>query len=112
VVGHHKVSASQDAEPGRVEQLTTRVEELEAALAAAHRRSDASLSTVSHDLRGPLTLIIGHADRLLHRSRATRDPSRRIAELESIGMLTHKNGRVLLTARGLMLANDVCARFV
>jgi oxygen-independent coproporphyrinogen III oxidase len=35
-----------------------------------------------------------------------------IDELVSIGMVTHEHGRVLLTERGLMLANDVCARFV
>ena len=68
----------------RVEQLTARVQELEAALAAAQRRSDAWLSTVSHDLRGPLTLIIGHGDRLLHHSRTSRASVRTIAELESI----------------------------
>jgi signal transduction histidine kinase len=73
-----------DGNASRVEQLSIRVEELEAALAAAQRRSDAWLSTVSHDLRGPLTLIIGHGDQLLHRSRVSRHSSRRIAELESI----------------------------
>ena len=35
-----------------------------------------------------------------------------ITDLEAIGMLRRDAGRVMLTPRGLMLANDVCARFV
>lgn len=35
-----------------------------------------------------------------------------IEELTGIGLLKHEQGRVTLTERGLMLANDVCARFV
>lgn len=35
-----------------------------------------------------------------------------IVDLESIGMIARSGGRVVLTERGLMLANDVCARFV
>jgi oxygen-independent coproporphyrinogen-3 oxidase len=35
-----------------------------------------------------------------------------IDELVGVGMLRRTNGRVTLTERGLMLANDVCARFV
>ena len=35
-----------------------------------------------------------------------------IAELSQLGMLERLHDRVVLTHRGLMLANDVCARFV
>ena len=35
-----------------------------------------------------------------------------VNELAGIGMLRRERGRVTLTERGLMLANDVCARFV
>jgi len=35
-----------------------------------------------------------------------------IADLASIGMVTYERGQVILTTRGMMLANDVCARFV
>lgn len=35
-----------------------------------------------------------------------------IAELERLGLLQREDGRVRLTHRGLMVANDVCARFL
>ena len=35
-----------------------------------------------------------------------------IDELVRLGMMTDDGGRVLLTPRGLMLANDVCGRFI
>src|SRR5579859_244867 len=84
VVDHFDATDLPGRDSGRVAQLTTRVNELEAALAALQLRSDNWLSTVSHDLRGPLTLIIGHADRLRHRSRASRDSAQTNAELEAI----------------------------
>ena len=35
-----------------------------------------------------------------------------IGELTGLGLIQQRAGRVRLTARGLMLANDVCARFL
>ena len=35
-----------------------------------------------------------------------------IGELETLGLLARESGRVRLTPRGLMVANDVCARFL
>jgi len=37
---------------------------------------------------------------------------RTIAELVGLGMMTDDGARVLLSPRGLMLANDVCGRFL
>jgi signal transduction histidine kinase len=68
----------------REDYLLQRVRDLEAALAAAESRSDAWLSLVSHDLRGPLTLILGYAENLLHRARTGRDAGRSIHDLEAI----------------------------
>ena len=35
-----------------------------------------------------------------------------VAEVSALGLLNRKDGKLSLTARGLMLANDVCARFL
>ena len=58
-------------EHSRVLELEAQVEALEAALAASEerhaetrRRLEAWISVISHDLRGPLTLILGHAENL------------------------------------------------
>jgi signal transduction histidine kinase len=66
------------------EDLRDRVRELERALADAHHRNDAWLSIVSHDLRGPLTLILGYAENYLNRTRSSRDSTRSLNELEAI----------------------------
>jgi two-component system sensor histidine kinase KdpD len=67
-----------------VDELQARVQELERVLADAQRRNDAWLSIVSHDLRGPLTLILGYAENYLNRTRSSRESSRSIQELEAI----------------------------
>jgi signal transduction histidine kinase len=66
------------------DELRARVRELERMLADAQRRNDAWLSIVSHDLRGPLTLILGYAENYLNRARSTREASRSVQELEAI----------------------------
>ena len=67
-----------------VEQLENRIQELERELADSRQRNDEWLSIVSHDLRGPLTLIIGYGDKVLHQLRAAKESSRRIVEVEPI----------------------------
>jgi signal transduction histidine kinase len=88
----------------RTEQLTARIAELEAALAAAERRYDAWLSIVSHDLRGPLTLVLGYAENLLHRAQSARASHRTIHDLESIvGAARRLNKMVTQVVEGARL---------
>jgi signal transduction histidine kinase len=67
-----------------IEYLRRRVAELEVSLADAERRSEAWISTVSHDLRGPLTLVQGYAENLLHRARSSGGDAQDVRELEAI----------------------------
>jgi signal transduction histidine kinase len=67
-----------------LERLRRRVGELESELADAERRSEAWISAVSHDLRGPLTLVQGYAENLLHRVRSSGANGQDIRELEAI----------------------------
>jgi two-component system, chemotaxis family, CheB/CheR fusion protein len=67
-----------------IEDLTRRLGEVADQLASVERRHEDWLSTVSHDLRGPLTLILGYSDNLLRRARSTRESSRSIHDLEAI----------------------------
>ena len=69
VWGHASVACLLDRESfpgyciGLVQDITER-KEAEAALQVAHREMEAFVYTVSHDLRSPLTPIIGYADLL------------------------------------------------
>jgi signal transduction histidine kinase len=71
-------------EGAAVDELKRRVRELERALADAERRNEAWLSIVSHDLRGPLTLVMGYAENLLHNTRPTNENAQSIRELDAI----------------------------
>lgn len=71
---------SAGSEGAQLRALQERVAQLEADLgasraenAALRQRFDAWIAMISHDLRGPLTLILGHAENLL--ARQSRDPA-------------------------------------
>jgi K+-sensing histidine kinase KdpD len=90
----------------RIEDLTRRLGEVAEQLASAERRHEAWLSTVSHDLRGPLTLILGYGDNLLRRARATRDSTRSVHDLEAIvGAARRLNKMVSQVVDGARLQN-------
>jgi len=72
----------------RIAELETRIATLERELAASQERYtelrgqvEERISLISHDLRGPLTLILGHAESLLSRTSAAPDNERLSQEL-------------------------------
>lgn len=76
----------------QIEELQARVRELERALQASQdenetlrRQWSSWLAVISHDLRGPLTLVLGYAQNLLRRlPPGTKEDDRAQRELESI----------------------------
>jgi signal transduction histidine kinase len=75
----------------RLAELEDRVRELETELAASrdrlawlYERSDAWLAAVSHDLRSPLTLVLGYAQANLRRLPAGPESERTRRDLEAI----------------------------
>jgi two-component system phosphate regulon sensor histidine kinase PhoR len=70
----------QDEEPS-----TVLIAEDVTGLLTADRRRDALAAVISHELRNPLTGILGHADRLLERDDLDPDVRRRLAVIEESG---------------------------
>ena len=56
---------------------------------------DVWLSVVPHDLRRPLTLIIGYADKLRHHVRTSRDSPQRVDKLELIHLAAYRLDKML-----------------
>jgi K+-sensing histidine kinase KdpD len=74
----------------RVRDLEAQLRDARAAVTSERARADGWLSAISHDLRGPLTLVLGHSqqaiDRLKHREGLDRVPS----DLHSIQHATRR----------------------
>ncbi len=88
----------------QIQSLTQRVRELEGQLAAAERLHESWLSIVSHDLRGPLTLVLGYGENLLRSARASREASKSIHDLEAVvGAARRLNKMVTQVVEGARL---------
>ncbi|HEX5415370.1 MAG TPA: HAMP domain-containing sensor histidine kinase [Chloroflexota bacterium] len=86
----------------RLAALEARVTSLEAELAAAEARNrqllarwEAWISVISHDLRGPLTLILGHAENIQHRLAKGKEAGRDRRGLNAIVAAARRLNKML-----------------
>ncbi|MFE5407304.1 sensor histidine kinase [Microbacterium sp. NPDC056569] len=77
-------SRRQEPRPGEEPSTVVIAEDVTAVLAAARRRDELA-AVVSHELRNPLTGILGHTDRLLEREGLEQDVRDRLAIIEESG---------------------------